>query len=68
MVTRKNKLYGDHDSGSGCSCSCPLTGDITSFACMCVSVWSMVYLLRQQYQFFFSTISKLLQNDFSILW
>ena len=30
--TRKNKLYGDQD---GCFCSCPLTGDLSSSACVC---------------------------------
>ena len=34
--TRKNKLYGDRDGEtSGCSCSCPLTGDLSSSACVC---------------------------------
>ena len=34
--TRKNKLYGDQDGTSpGCSCSCPLTGHLTSSACVC---------------------------------
>ena len=33
---RKNKLYGDQDGTTpGCSCSCPLTGDLTSSACVC---------------------------------
>ena len=33
---RKNKLYGDQDGATpGCSCSCPLTGDLTSSACVC---------------------------------
>ena len=36
---RKNKLYGDQDGATpGCSCSCPLTGDLTSSACVCVCV------------------------------
>ena len=42
--TRKNKLYGDQDGNgetSGCSCSCPLTGDLSSSACVCGCVWSM---------------------------
>ena len=35
-AAKKNKLYGKQDSGtSGCSCSCPLTGDLTSSACVC---------------------------------
>ena len=36
--TRKNKLYGNQDGNgeiSGCSCSCPLTGDLSSLACVC---------------------------------
>ena len=36
--TRKNKLYGDQDDNgetSGCFCSCPLTGDLSSSACVC---------------------------------
>ena len=36
--TRRNKLYGDQDGTgetSGCSCTCPLTGDLTSSACVC---------------------------------
>ena len=33
--TRKNKLYGDQDTISGCSCSRPLTGDLTCSACVC---------------------------------
>ena len=36
--TRKNKLYGNQDSTgetSGYSCSCPLTGDLSSSACVC---------------------------------
>ena len=34
--TRKNKLYGDQDGTTpGCSYSCPLTGDLTSSACVC---------------------------------
>ena len=36
--TRKNKLYGDQDGNgetSGYSCSCPLTGDLSSSACVC---------------------------------
>ena len=33
---RKNKLYGDQDGTTpDCSCSCPLTGDLTSSACVC---------------------------------
>ena len=33
--TRKNKLYGDQDVATpGCSYSCPLTGDVTSSACI----------------------------------
>ena len=33
---RKNKLYGDQDGTTpGCSGSCPLTGDLTSSACVC---------------------------------
>ena len=34
--TRKKELYGDQDCVvSGCSCSCPLTGGLTSSACVC---------------------------------
>ena len=34
--TRKNKLYGDQDCEAlGRSCSCPLTGDLSSSACVC---------------------------------
>ena len=34
--TRKNKLCGDLDGEtSGCFCSCPLTGDLSSSACVC---------------------------------
>ena len=34
--TRKKKLYDDQDGvTSGCSCSHPLTGDLTSFVCVC---------------------------------
>ena len=36
--SRKNKLYGDQDGNgetSGCSCSYPLTGVLTSSACVC---------------------------------
>ena len=34
--TRKKELYGDQDCVvSGCSCSCPLTGGLTSSACIC---------------------------------
>ena len=34
--TRKNNLYDDRAGAfSGCSCSCPLTGDLTSSACIC---------------------------------
>ena len=33
---RKKELYGDQDCVvSGCSCSCPLTGGLTSSACVC---------------------------------
>ena len=37
LDTRKNKLYGNQDGNgetSGCSCSCPLTGDLSSSACV----------------------------------
>ena len=33
-----NKLYGNqygNGETSGCSCSCPLTGDLSSSACVC---------------------------------
>ena len=34
--TRKKELYGDRDCVvSGCFCSCPLTGGLTSSACVC---------------------------------
>ena len=34
--TRKNKLYGDQDgNGETSGCSCPLTGDLSSSACVC---------------------------------
>ena len=34
--TRKKELYGDQDCVvSGCSCPCPLTGGLTSSACVC---------------------------------
>ena len=36
--TRKNKLCGDQDGTGetpGYSCSCPLTGDLSSSACVC---------------------------------
>ena len=36
-----NKLYGNQDGNgetSGCSCSCPLTGDLSSSACVCGGV------------------------------
>ena len=38
LDTRKNILYGNQDGNgeaSGCSCSCPLTGDLSSSACVC---------------------------------
>ena len=51
--TRKNKLYDDQDSEtSGCSCSCPLTGVLTSSACVCGCMWSMASVLRQQHEYF----------------
>ena len=37
-LSRKNNLYANQDGTgetSGCSCSCPLTGDLTSSACVC---------------------------------
>ena len=36
--TKKNRLYGNqvgNGETSGCSCSCPLTGDLSSSACVC---------------------------------
>ena len=39
--TRKTKLYSDQDGTgetSGYSCSCPLTGDLSSSACVCGGV------------------------------
>ena len=53
--TRKNNLY-DNRAGafSGCSCSCPLTGDLTSSACICGCVvngsnMSIIIILIQGY-------------------
>ena len=53
--TRKNNLYDDRAGAfSGCSCSCPLTGDLTSSACICGCVvngsnMSIIIILMQGY-------------------
>ena len=45
--TMKNILYGDQDVvTSGCSCSCPLTGDLTSSACIHVYGWVVKWCKR----------------------
>lgn len=53
--TRKNFWYDDRAGAfSGCSCSCPLTGDLTSSACICGCVvngsnMSIIIILIQGY-------------------
>ena len=45
----KNKLCGDQDGTTpGCSCSCPLTGDLTSSACICGCVVNGISAKKEQ--------------------
>ena len=54
--TKKNKLYGDQD-GETSGCSCPLTGDLTSSACLCRCVANGV-TLRQRHEYIIVIIIK----------
>ena len=76
--TRKTKLYGDRDGTgetSGYSCSCPLTGDLSSSACVCggvvngisVTAVTSVYYYKQRVNLFGPRLSKKINSTIEFL-